>query len=187
MAMICFAPTSYLHSMRFRIRDVMFSLVYFLPMLAVSQYPSGRLDELYRYVEVTDSLATRSQRTFYLEKYLKDDFNYKETWRYTTNGGKIVFFQVDYLLDSTEYTEVYYLNRGRLVCSEEYETENLPFMDDRLRFGSILYFESATPRHIVMLGRKKQSWRMTEPGDLALTRFAKRYTELRRHIPMLPD
>jgi hypothetical protein len=174
--------------MRFRLRVLILFLCSLFAGQTYSQYLSARLDDLYRYVETTDSLAMRSQKLFYLEKFLKDDYNYKETWRYTTKAGKVVFFQVEYMLDSTEFTEVYYLDRGRLICSEEYETVNHSFRDDRLKFGSILYFESAIPKHIVMLGqRSTYSWRMSDPGDMALSRFSKRFSELKRHMPMLPE
>lgn len=156
------------------------------PVLLFSQYSSSRLNELYRYVEQADSVAFKSQKTFYLEKFLKDDYNYRETWRFSQNAGKIVYFQVDYILDSIEFTEVYYLNRGNLVCSEEYEKVNYTLAEDKLKFGSILYFDSATPRHVVVLGRRSYNWRMSDPGDLALMRFEKRFSELKRHIPMLP-
>lgn len=164
---------------------VFFGLLIF-PLSVFSQHHSGRLNELYRFVEQADSLSVRSQKTFFLEKFLKDDYNYKETWRYSVDGDRVVYFQVDYILDSTEFTEVYYINRGRLVCSEEYEKVNYTMFEDKLKFGSILYFESAVPRHVVMLGQRSYNWRMADPGDMALTRFHKRFAELKRHIPMLP-
>lgn len=172
--------------MKFSLGSFTGLLLLLLPFLTRAQHAQGRLDHLYRIVEEADSVAIQSQKTFFLEKFLKDDYNYRETWRYAINRGKIVYFQVDYLLDSTEYTEVYYLDRGRLICSEEYEKIDYDFMEDKLKFGSILFFESTTPRHVVTLGRRSYNWRMTEPGDLALTRFQKRYSELKRHLPMLP-
>ena len=171
--------------MRVRLGDIVACLMILIPLAASSQYHSGRLNELYRYVEQTDSLAFKSQKIFYLEKFLKDDHNYRETWRFTTNNDRVVFFQVDYILDSLEFTEVYYLNRGRLVCSEEYEKVNYSYMEDKLTFGSILYFDSAIPRHVVMLGRKTDGWNNDDPGFVALSRFEKRYSELRRHLPMV--
>lgn len=171
-----------------RLSSCVFSslLLLFLSYTGFSQSRSSQLDKLYQYVEQADSLAIKSQKTFYLEKFLKDDHVYRETWRYSANEDKVVFFQVDYMLDSMEFTEVYYINRGRLVCSEEYEKINYSSMEDRLNFGSILYFESAVPRHVVMLGRQRYDWKMSDPGYAALTRFSKRYSELKRHIPMLP-
>ena len=143
--------------------------------------------ELYKYVEKTDSLADKSTRNFYLEKYLKDGYNYRETWRYLSNGSRVIYFQVDYILDSTEFTEVYYLNRGTLVCSEEYEKVNYSLREDELKWGGIYYFESSVPRHVVTLGRKSYKRSHVNPGLDALTQFDKRFSELKRHLPMLPS
>lgn len=137
-----------------RIREILTIITFLVPFYSSGQAYSSRLTELYKYVERTDSLLIRSQKTFYLEKFLEDNHNYRETWRFTQNGGKVVFFQVDYILDSTEFTEVYYLRKGILVCSEEYEKVNYSFLEDELKWGGIYYFESAIPRHVVMLGKK---------------------------------
>lgn len=142
---------------------------------------------MYNYVEKTDSLIDKSQKTFYLEKFLKDNYIYKETWRYSLNGGRIVFFQVDYILDSTEFTEVYYLNKGRLICSEEYEKINYSYLEDELKWGGIYYFQSSIPKHVVTVGRKDFNRRNMNPELVVLNRFEKRYSELKRHIPMLPS
>lgn len=156
----------------------------FLFLLPIHSF-SQRINDLYHYVERTDSLADKSTHNFYLEKFLKDGYNYRETWRYLSNGNRIIYFQVDYMLDSTEFTEVYYLNRGNLVCSEEYEKINYSTREDELKWGGIYYYESSMPKHVVTLGRTKYS--TMDPGVAALTRFDKRYSELKRHLPMLPE
>lgn len=171
--------------MGFRFSAILSILFFCVPLFSFSQANRGRLSDLYHYVEETDSLIFISQKTFYLEKFLKDDYNYKETWRYLLNGGRIVYFQVDYILDSTEFTEVYYLKRGTLICSEEYEKVNYTYEEDALKWGGIYYFESSIPRHVVTLGRKDYAGNM-DPGILVLDRFGKRYSELKRHLPMLP-
>ncbi len=158
-----------------------------LPFLGMAQQRYNGLSDLYNYVEQTDKVLNESQKTFYLEKFLKDDYNYKETWRYSLKGGHIVFFQVDYILDSSEFSEVYYLQRGNLICSEEYEKINYSSMEDELKWGGIYYFQSTTPRHVVTLGKRKLGNRLLNPGTEALTRFEKRFSELKRHLPMLPD
>jgi len=172
--------------MRFCNGVLLISFLFLLPFISQAQYQAGRLSDLYRYVEQTDSLLHKSQQVFFLEKFLKDDHNYRETWRYTTNGGRIVYFQVDYILDSTEFTEVYYLQRNNVVCSEEYEKINYSDLEDKLAFGGIYYFQSNAPQHIVTLGSSSRQTRFADPGSLALTRFEKRFSELKRHLPMLP-
>ena len=90
------------------------------------------------------------------------------------------------MLDSTEFTEVYYLNRGHLVCSEEYEKVNYSLREDELKWGGIYYFESSVPKHVVTLGKRRFNRSYNNPGIDALTRFGARYSELKRHLPMLP-
>jgi hypothetical protein len=172
--------------MRIMINSVLWIILFCVPFISRSQSNSGRLTDLYRYVEITDSLLDKSEKTFYLEKFLKDDYNYKEKWSYSLNSGKINFFQVNYLLDSTEYTEVYYLQRGNLICSEEYQTVNYSYNEDELKWGGIYYFQGSFPKHVVTLGRRDYNNRMINPETLVLTRFEKRYSELKRHLPMLP-
>src|SRR5688572_20647893 len=167
--------------------SVILTVLFVIPYLSYSQTNSGRIRDLYRYVEQTDSIADKSTKNFYLEKYLKDGYNYRETWRYLSNGSRIIFFQVDFMLDSTDFTEVYYLNRGNLVCSEEYEKINYSLREDELKWGGIYYFESSIPKHVVTLGRRNYYRRDINPGLDALTRFGKRFSELKRHLPMLPD
>lgn len=165
---------------------VILSLLFVAPLISFSQHYS-RLKDLYSYVEKTDSIADRSTKNFYLEKYLKDGYNYRETWRYLSDGNRVDYFEIDYMLDSTEFTEVYYLNRGTLVCSEEYEKVNYSIREDELKWGGIYYFESSVPQHVVTLGRRSYSRYGNDPGSAALTRFTKRYSELKRHLPMLPS
>lgn len=164
---------------------VILTSMFFLPAITFAQRHYSAINDLYHYVEKTDSLADKSTENFYLEKFLKDGYNYRETWRYLSNANRIVYFQVDYMLDSTEFTEVYYINRGNLVCSEEYEKVNYSMREDELKWGGIYYYESSVPKHVVTLGRRKYS--SIDPGSAALTRFDKRYSELKRHLPMLPD
>ena len=129
---------------------------------------SRGLTELYAYVHHTDSLLDRSEKTFYLEKFFK-----------------VVYFEIVYIIDSIEFSEVYYLKRGNLVCAEEYEKITYSYFEDRLKYGGIYYFESAMPSHIVTLGKRSDPIDFINPEDLALSRFEKRYAELKMHLPML--
>ena len=171
--------------MRLR-RSVIVSILLAISYLSFSQSGSARIRELYKYVEDIDSLADKSTKNFYLEKFLKDGYNYRETWRYLTNGERIIYFQIDYILDSTEFTEVYYVKRNNLVCSEEYEKVNYSMREDELKWGGIYYFESSMPSHVVTLGRKNYYRRNMDPVMDAFARFGKRFSELKMHLPMLP-
>jgi hypothetical protein len=154
-------------------------------IFSASQSKNTHLKELFNFVDQADSLSEKSNRTFYLEKFRKNNYNYKEAWRYTEKSGRIIYFQIDYILDSTEFTEVYYLNRGDLICSEEYQKINYSYTEDELKYGGIYYFQSAVPQQVVVLG-KKDNFAQPHPEFTILSRFEKRLSELKRHIPMLP-
>src|SRR4249919_2161653 len=89
----------------------------------------SRIDEK---VKWADSLSLRSQKIFYLNKFLKDNRPVKETWYYTLVDGKIIIFEVKYVADSIEYSEIYYLDNGRLICMEEYEVPYLSVYADQV-------------------------------------------------------
>lgn len=142
----------------------------------------AKIDDL---VEHIDSLSNKSQITFYLNKIDKKFDGVKETWNYTMNDGKVVLFQVRYVLDSTEFTEVYYLNRGNLIYSEEYETAYYSSSaDDEIKWGGIFYFVSNSLRQGVTLGDRKRKYQSWNPETETLIRFQRRYTELRENIPL---
>jgi hypothetical protein len=158
------------------------------PFVMQGQGTSRVLSELYAYVHQTDSLLDRSEKTFYLEKYLDDNYNYRETWHYLMHDGHIIYFEIVYIIDTTEYSEIYYLKRGNLVCSEEYEKITYSYLEDKLKYGCIYYFDSSVPRHVVTMGKRSdndKAYNYIHPEDLALVRFEKRYTELKKHLPML--
>lgn len=171
--------------MRTRTVSILFSAL-MMPFIAAAQSKTERLKELYNFVDRTDSLPGKLQKTFYLEKFLKDNYNYKETWHYTEKDGRIVYFEVGFILDSTEYTEVYYVNHGSLICSEEYEKINYSSLEDELKSGGVYYFQGYMPQHIVRLGNPGNPGNNIPPELAVLRRFEKRFSELKRHIPMLP-
>jgi hypothetical protein len=146
---------------------------------------SNQLTDLYQFVENADSLSDKSNTVFYIDKFYSDNTPYKETWRYSTDKGRIVYFEIEYFKDSIAYSEGYYLNRNNLVCSEEYETKNLP-LDDVLTWGGIFYYEGGQTEHFVSVGKPAVRDPFDGPEIVARNRFRKRFAELRMHIPMLP-
>ena len=160
-------------------------MVFFIPVFSVAQQRYEELSGIDRFIERADSLFMRSQNTFVLNKYIDDTTVYKEKWHYLVNKGKILSFEVNFSIDSTEFTEVYYVDRNRLLCSEEYETVNFSYLEDELKWGGIYYYVSAIPVRVVTLG-KKPLYDREPPASVALNRFEKRYSELQKHLPMLP-
>lgn len=141
----------------------------------------SRIDHM---VQETDSLSKKSQRIFYLNKMDKKFVGVKETWHYTMRDGKVILFQVRYVIDSTEFTEIYYVNKGSLIYSEEYETIYYPDNgDDEIQWGGIYYFVSNNLKQRVTLGNKKSKpyW---NPEYETLSRFQRRFSELQENIPL---
>jgi hypothetical protein len=133
-------------------------------------------------VQQIDSLSLKSQRTFYVDNLLGHNRWVKETWYYTVSNGKVVIFQVRYLIDSTEYTEIYYMHKDRLICMEEYETSYLTLYDDEIQRGAIFYFVSNTLRQFVTLGAGTPFDDRTDMEYESLTKFHQRYEILQKNI-----
>lgn len=156
---------------------LVFALLICLVASAQSNSWRARIDDL---IEQTDSLSLKSQTVFYLTKYLKHERTIKETWYYTLKNGRPVFFQLRYVIDSTEFTESYYLDGNRLVCMARFEdaysakqtdysnTEIYFFLDNTLR----QYVTSGPPKYISKLDRQNQ----------CLEKFDERFTELRANL-----
>src|SRR6476620_8778273 len=98
-----------------------------------------RVDEK---VQRADSLSLKSQKIFYLNKYIGRDRPVKETWYYTMQNGKILIFEIKYVADSIEYSEIYYLDNGRLICMEEYQVSYLSIYTDQVKHGAALFFDN---------------------------------------------
>ena len=133
-------------------------------------------------VHASDSLSMKTQKTFHLNKYLKNDVPFKETWHYTMRDGKVVIFQVRYVIDSIEYTEVYYLNRDRLICMEQYESMFYPYYEDDIKRGEVLFFENEILRQCVALGKGNSGLASRGQEYASLQKFYDRFKELKRNI-----
>jgi len=138
-------------------------------------------------VERADSLSLKSQRTFYLnriirvDKTFKNDKTVRETWYYTTSNGKILIFQVRYLIDSTEYNETYYLNNGNLVCLEQYESDYYSPVDE-VTWDKVLFFDNNIIKLHVSAGHRKSKEQDANTTAEAVDLFVKRYNELLKNL-----
>ena len=152
----------------------------FLISLAVSAQSNNwraHVDEL---IEQTDSLSLKSQTTFYLTRYLKHDRTIKETWYYTLKDGRPVFFQLRYVVDSSEFTESYYLDRNRLVCMARFEDSYLTKKTD-FSTTEIYFFLDNTLRQYVTSGQAKYISKLDRQNQ-CLEKFDERFTELRANL-----
>jgi len=139
-----------------------------------------------RLVQQADSLSNKKQKTFYSQRFLKFDQQVKETWHYTLQNGKIIIFQLRYLIDATEFTEVYYLNKGSLICMEQLESpSNLP--DEEINHAELYYFVGSDLKQYVTYGRAKQTASRNITSIQCLQKFQKRYAELLRNMKHTPN
>lgn len=167
------------------LKSFMVIVTLFISPCIFSQSTYQMLTNIDNIVQQTDSLAIKSQRTFYLNKIDKKFNGIKETWHYTMLDGKVLVFQIRYVLDSTEFTEIYYLNKGILIYSEEYETIYYTTIgDDEIKWGGICYFVSNNLKQRVTLGNKKSKYLHWNPESETLIRFQKRFSELQQNIPL---
>ncbi|KYP13958.1 hypothetical protein [Flavihumibacter sp. CACIAM 22H1] len=134
----------------------------------------NRIDEL---VARADSLSLVSQQTFYLNKFLSNDRPIRETWHYTVSSGRVVIFEVHYFVDSVEYLEVYYLDRDQVICSEQYEIEYPHASDDRIRWGTVRFFQGNTVQQSVSMGTVPEQVEAGRSYD-SWIRFKSRFREL---------
>ncbi|HSB93262.1 MAG TPA: hypothetical protein VLC28_09100 [Flavitalea sp.] len=157
-------------------------LITILSFFLHAAYSQRSIVELRSIVEEADSLSTKSQKIFYLYKIGPKNNSQKETWYYTMKNGRPVMFEVRYHKDSTELTEVYYMQNRQLVCSEEYETKYYTMNEDQIAYGNIRYYDNTLVKQVVTMGRSKyQSLADRSPYDI-IERFRKRYAELEENI-----
>ena len=142
----------------------------------------SRIDEK---VQRADSLSLKSQKIFYLNKFLRDNRPVKETWYYTLLDGKIIIFEVKYVADSIEYSEIYYLDNGRLICMEEYEVPYLSVYADQVKRGAAMFFDNQNLRQFVVTGGTRYDSRLNRTYE-SLNRFEKRFEELKKTIQYDP-
>jgi hypothetical protein len=141
-----------------------------------------RIDEI---VEKADSLSMQSQIMFYAERILKNKEVIKETWHYTMDKDRVVIFQVRYLLQGSEITEVYYVDRNELICMERIEAPNASVYIDEIRRGELYFLENRALRQYVSYGKKPSSQTYGNAQYDCLTTFENRFAELRRNMEIV--
>jgi hypothetical protein len=141
-----------------------------------------RIDEK---VEKADSLSMQSQIMFYAERILKNKEIIKETWHYTLENDRVIIFQVRYLLQGSEITEVYYVDRNELICMERIEAANAATYMDEIRRGELYFLENRALRQYVSYGKKPSSQTYGNAQYDCLNTFESRFAELRRNMEIV--
>jgi hypothetical protein len=141
-----------------------------------------RIDQI---VEKADSLSMQSQIMFYAERILKNKDVIKETWHYTMEKDRVIIFQVRYLLQGSEITEVYYVDRNELICMERIEAPNAATYMDEIRRGELYFLENRALRQYVSYGKKPSSQTYGSAQYDCLNTFENRFAELRRNMDIV--
>lgn len=166
-------------------KNLLFCSIFLLSIHVFAQRSNDWRSNIDNIVQRTDSLSLKSQRTFYLNKFSGLDKKYKETWYYTLSEGKVIIFQVRFVIDSTEYTESYYLNSNRPICMEQYETAYYSPIEDDMTWGEVLFFVDNTLKLYVSRGERNSSYGVWQRQSESLERFNKRFAELKRSLGLL--
>jgi len=141
-----------------------------------------RIDEI---VEKADSLSMQTQIMFYAERILKNREVIRETWHYTLENDRVIIFQVRYLFQGSEITEVYYVDRNELICMERIEAPNASEYIDEVRRGELYFLENNSLRQYVSYGRRPSTQSYGNAQYDCLNNFENRYAELRRNIQIV--
>ncbi len=145
------------------------------PILSLAQ-PRDWRSRIDRVVEKADSLAMRSQLTFYLNKFIQNDRPVRETWHYTVSNGDVVVFEVHYFIDTIEKMEAYYLDREQVVCMEEYEICWPRQEEDKIVKGIVCFFDAQMIRQSIFMGAKSKREALSDTDPYL--RFRRRFREL---------
>jgi len=155
-----------------------------LPALSVFAQRLDWRDRIDVMVRQADSLSLKSQKIFYLNKFIGEDRPVKETWYYTVNNGRVLIFEVKYVVDNVEHSEIYYLDKNDLICMEQYEVPYLSVYADDVKRGGAFFFSGNNLKEFVLTGRQDPNdYKLSNAGNL-LTLFEKRYKELRETLTL---
>ena len=124
-------------------------------------------------VSKTDSILSVKYRVFNLKKQYK---TYTEKWTYLRDSKYLLFFRINYTIDSTDYEEEYYLYKGELILANEKEVSRFPSMNpvDSIGWSGVFYFSGHKLLYQSTLGHGKSERGDWDPKNEARLRFSKR-------------
>ncbi|HEY0677120.1 MAG TPA: hypothetical protein VGD17_02495 [Chitinophagaceae bacterium] len=157
-------------------------ILFIISSTAFAQYKTDWRSDIDFIIQESDSLSLKSQKTFSLLKPYHRDKDIRETWYYTVKDGRVIIFEIQYVLDSMEFTEIYYMHRGRLICMEQYEAPYLSVYTDQLKSGEAFFFLDETLKQYVMTGKRRPAPGLWNSETASLSKFNQRFAELQRHI-----
>ncbi|HEX6192846.1 MAG TPA: hypothetical protein VFZ42_10810 [Chitinophagaceae bacterium] len=165
------------------IRSLLACILLFFSIAVFGQYRQDWRSDIDIIIQRIDSVATKFQKTFSLVKPYHRDKDIREDWYYSVVDGKVATFEIEYVIDSIEFSEIYYIHKGRLICMEQYEAPYLSVYADQLKSGKSYFFLDNSLRQYVVTGKPTANRQSSEVETL--TRFQQRYAELQRHMSYL--
>lgn len=149
---------------------------------AYSQYSRDWRSDIDLIIQEADSLSLKSQKSFSLLKPYHPDKDVRENWFYTISNGRVIIFEIQYVVDSMEFSEIYYVHRGKLICMEQYEAPYLSVNTDQLKWGEVYFFLDNSLKQYIATGKKGASPVMWSSTGESLDKFQQRFAELKRHM-----
>ena len=107
------------------IRSSIACIMLFFSMDVLAQSRQDWRTDIDLIIQHIDSLSDKSQKKFSLVKPYHRDKDIREDWYYSVLDGKVATFEIEYVIDSIEFSEIYYIHKGRLICMEQYEAPYL--------------------------------------------------------------
>ncbi|NOT52346.1 MAG: hypothetical protein HOP10_13835 [Chitinophagaceae bacterium] len=138
-------------------------------------YTKEKIDSI---VSKTDIVLEKKQRTFDLTLY-RDYIakkTYTQKWTYLRDPKNLLYFRVNYTLDSTDYEEEYYLHEGTLIFATEKEVWRFPSMNpvDSMGWSGVFYFSKGKLIYQSTLGHGKSELDNWDPEKEIWMRHSKR-------------
>jgi len=134
-----------------------------------------KIEKIDSIVSQIDSVAMLKHRVFNLRKQYKGK-TYSEKWSYLRDSKYLLYFRVNYTLDSNDYEEEYYLANGGLIYATEKEVMRFPSMDpvDSIGWSGVFYFSEYKLLFQSTLGHGKSEMDNWDPEREVRVRFSKR-------------
>ena len=129
-------------------------------------------------VEKIDRFCKGKTKSYTLIK-LKNNKEINEKWQYA-DSKQFTFINIEYKIDSTVYSEKYYLKKGSLLYAYESELRYFPSLkiDDHSTWAGDFYFANNKLINHVTLGHGKSESDDWDPEKEILQRLRKRKVEI---------
>jgi hypothetical protein len=149
-----------------------------IPFLSFCQEKNAVRFSIDSVVRNIDTLSKAKGRSYFKEKTMNNK-KIKEKWRYFDNK-KNSFISIEYKIDSTAYTEEYYLQNSSLIHASEQEIWYNPSLgaNEYTAWSGGFYFSKQKLIDHVTLGHGKSETEDWDPEKEILQRLKKRKAEV---------